>query len=133
MADVSSSVETLVRSVLILEDSPIIALDMEQIVFDMGADFVWSCRTCEEAFAALASNEFQFALLDIHLGSQNSLPVAAHLVRSKTPFLFVTGSSSLAGEVLELPDVPRLSKPFVQRQLIAAITEFSRGTRLKAA
>ena len=122
MAEVSSSVESLFSSVLILEDSPIIALDMEQIVVDMGAKSVSSCRTCEEAFEALASQEFQFALLDIHLGNHNSLPIAEHLVRTKTPFLFVTGSSSFEGEVAEMPDVPRLSKPFVQRQLTDAIT-----------
>lgn len=96
--------------ILILEDEPLIAMDLEDIVTAATpAECVWA-RNCADGFLWIGEG-VDFALLDFDLGSSNSLSVAIRLDECNIPFCFVSGSLS------ELPQrfqrVPRVSKPFI--------------------
>lgn len=97
--------------ILILEDEPLIAMDLEDIVLhETGAACLWATsvrdglRHIEEGV--------DFALLDYNLGDEHttSLPVAAMLLEKSIPFCFVSGSlSTLPRRFLT---IPKIAKPF---------------------
>ena len=87
-------------TVLLVEDSLIIAMDAEDILLRLGADRVVTASGVGAAIAELAAETPVFALLDVNLGADTSLPVAERLAAAGVPFLFATGY----GEQARLPE-----------------------------
>lgn len=102
----------LLHTCLVVEDNLFIALDAEDMLRSLGAAKVVIANSIAEAQAAISREAFSFALLDVNLGSDNSLPIARILIPSGVPFAFGTGY----GEALALPDAmtstPIVSKPY---------------------
>jgi CheY-like chemotaxis protein len=102
---------------LVIEDEPLVALDIAAGLEEAGADVVASTGSIKEALAVIESKVFDAALLDGNLNGRPVDEVAAALTRRKVPFLFVTGYGRE-----DLPaafrNVAVLSKPFSQQQLI---------------
>ncbi|ALN73868.1 MULTISPECIES: response regulator [unclassified Aureimonas] len=95
--------------VLIVEDEPLIAMDLEDLVLEASnADCVWA-RDVAGGLMQVARG-VDFALLDFDLGGQTSLPVALRLQAQSIPFCFVSGS--LSDVPLSLRAVPSIAKPF---------------------
>jgi CheY-like chemotaxis protein len=88
------------KSVLLVEDSLIIALDAEDILRRLGAAHVATAGTVEHALEVIETERPALALLDINLGDQTSFPIADRLRQAGIPFLFATGY----GEQAQLPD-----------------------------
>nr|WP_086491861.1 HWE histidine kinase domain-containing protein [Novosphingobium panipatense] len=110
------------RSVLLVEDSLIIALDAEDIMTRLGAELT-PASTVEGAHDALDSFTPDFAVLDINLGDQTSFPVADRLLEKGVPFFFASGY----GEQAKLPDEHRarmvIQKPYTAHNLARAAEE----------
>jgi light-regulated signal transduction histidine kinase (bacteriophytochrome) len=87
------------KSVLLVEDSLIIALDAEDILRRLGAAHVATAGTVEHALEVIDTDRPALALLDINLGDQTSFPIADRLLQAGIPFLFATGY----GEQAQLP------------------------------
>jgi light-regulated signal transduction histidine kinase (bacteriophytochrome) len=108
----SASVATLLHSCLVVEDNLFIALDVEDMLRSLGGEKVVIASSIAEAQTAMAQGSFSFALLDVNLGAENSLPVARRLLAGGVPIAFGTGY----GETFSLPDAmantPILSKPY---------------------
>lgn len=99
------------KSILIVEDEPMIGLMVEDFLDSLGYDvagiadgLITACR-----YARLGG--FDAAILDVNLAGEMVWPAADILMEKGVPFLFVTGGSS--------EDVPvrfatcaRLEKPF---------------------
>jgi CheY-like chemotaxis protein len=96
--------------VLIVEDDPLVAMDMEDMAEQCGCTVVGPVASVGEALAAIEENPPQGALLDINLGRDLVWPVADLLNAMSIPFLFATAYD---GSVLpeRLRDRPVLSKP----------------------
>lgn len=77
--------------ILILEDDPLIALDLQAIVEDCGHEVVGPCENVSEARKALAA-PLDFAFLDVDLPDGKSFAVATALEERRVPFVFVSGS-----------------------------------------
>jgi light-regulated signal transduction histidine kinase (bacteriophytochrome) len=109
-------------SVLLVEDSLIIALDAEDIVTRLGARLE-AASTSEAAHDILESNQFDFAILDINLGDQTSFGIADRLNETGVPFFFATGY----GEQAQLPDEHRsrivLQKPYTTHNMARAVEQ----------
>lgn len=105
--------------ILILEDDPLISMDLEDIVTRSGVECVLA-STVDEALARIAEG-VDFALLDFHLGRDdlNSLPVASYLQEQAVPFGFVSGS--LREVPARFANVPRTSKPFRPSEIEALL------------
>jgi light-regulated signal transduction histidine kinase (bacteriophytochrome)/ActR/RegA family two-component response regulator len=88
------------KTVLLVEDSLIIALDAEDILRRLGAAHVGTAGTVEQALEFVDSERPELALLDINLGDQTSFPIADRLRAAGIPFLFATGY----GEQAQLPE-----------------------------
>jgi CheY-like chemotaxis protein len=78
--------------VLILEDDPFIALDLQGIVEGEGHQVVGVHRSLAEARKRLA-DAFEFALLDIDVLDGKSFELASALDERKIPFAFVSASN----------------------------------------
>jgi DNA-binding NtrC family response regulator len=110
--------------VLIVEDDPIIALDFEDTVLNLGVKHVRSAGSVATALDLIAARAPEFALLDVGLARENSLAVAEKLAALKIPFAFVTGYG--ADKVpAEFADRPRLPKPCSSDALLIVLQRFA--------
>jgi DNA-binding NtrC family response regulator len=78
--------------VLILEDEPIIALDVEGILVDDGFKIAAILSTCAEAMDWLKTNRADVALIDIDLRDGTCEHVAKRLFDLGIPFVVFSGS-----------------------------------------
>ncbi len=109
------------RQVLLLEDNLIVALEAEDLLRALGAASVIAVSSTAGAIDLCNSNSFNFAVLDINLGFENSLQFADRLRREKVPFVFASGygDHQIAGEsrISELV----VAKPYDRDSLNSAI------------
>lgn len=106
--------------VLLLEDSPLIAMHMEEMLADGGCVVVATFDTVARALEFLRGNAVEAAVLDVNLRGEKVFGVAAELKARGIPFVFSTG----AGERFipaEFDAAPHLSKPFEPEELHAAL------------
>ncbi len=113
------------RRFLVVEDEPLIALNVVANLEQVGAVVAAQASTVEEALDLIDSLPLDAALLDGNLGGEPVDAVAAALARRDVPFLFVTGygRESLPGG---FGSAGVLAKPFTEAQLIAAASALIR-------
>jgi len=105
--------------ILILEDDPLIALDLQAIVEGQGHEIVGVYDSLAEAREHLG-DDFEFALLDIDVTDGKSFGLAAALLDMKIPFAFV--SASRPSEVpTHLRNVSFIPKPFEEATILRSI------------
>jgi len=108
------------QDVLIVEDDPIIALDLEDTVLGLGAATVRTAGHVATALDMIAARAPDFALLDVGLVHENSFAIAERLTTLNISFAFVTGYGS--GKVPAIfADRPRLPKPFSTEALLVVL------------
>lgn len=113
--------------VLIVEDEPIIAIALEDMVGDLGHHVAASVASLDEGLRAAAAGGFDIALLDLNLGGERSTPIAEWLQVHGVPFVFATGYGS-SDLTAAFPDVPLIAKPYAPRTLADALARAgSRG------
>jgi two-component sensor histidine kinase len=116
----SSSANVGGKRILIVEDEPLVAMDLKVILHEAGIDVVGPARTSAAALGLLERAPLDGALLDANLGGERIDGVAAALARRGVPFAFVTGygRESLPRSFCNIPIV---SKPFVAADLLQAV------------
>ncbi|WP_118133080.1 response regulator [Oceanicella sp. SM1341] len=112
--------------ILIIEDEPIIAMDIRSIVSSMDHECVGIARTRDEAVKMYSENDVDLVLADIQLADGSSGIDAAHdilSVNSATPIIFITAFPErlLTGERPEPTFL--ISKPFKEEQVRAAVSQ----------
>lgn len=117
--------EQLKAKVLIIEDEPMIAMDIEGIVTDLGHDVVGIARTHRDAAELAKVNSPGLILADIQLadGSSGIDAVNDILASASVPVIFVTAFPErlLTGQRAEPAFL--LSKPFQPEMLAAVISQ----------
>lgn len=97
--------------VLVVEDEPLVVLDLTHEIEEAGAEVVAIARTLPEALAAASGEGIDLAILDGNLRGEKVDAVAELLARREIPFCFVSGYGPE-----HLPSafrsVPVLQKPF---------------------
>jgi CheY-like chemotaxis protein len=97
-------------AILVLEDEPVIALTVEDLLLDAGSEPV-IVTSLASADAVLGRRAFDLALLDVNIGGARSYALAAKLKSRGIPFAFATGyGDALHGE--ECAGVPTVTKPY---------------------
>lgn len=117
--------------VLLVEDDHAIVRALTDLLEGEGFA-VRSCATQDRACAALATDDFDIALLDVTLAQGNGFAVcsAAREAAPEMPVIFLTASddeySTVAG--LDMGAVDYIAKPFRARELISRIRGALRRT-----
>jgi light-regulated signal transduction histidine kinase (bacteriophytochrome)/CheY-like chemotaxis protein len=106
---------------LIVEDNLIIAMAAEVILLELGARHVGTAASVNQALTSIDREKPDFALLDLNLGSENSIPVATRLRELKIPFMFATGYGERAPIPPELAEAPVVQKPYTREVVEAAL------------
>jgi CheY-like chemotaxis protein len=111
--------------VLIIEDEPIIAMDLEDIIRSLGHRLIGIARTETEALAVAAAKQPKLILADIQLadGSSGLDAVAKLLQRFEAPVIFITAFPErlLTGQRPEPAFL--LTKPFMPDMVKAVISQ----------
>src|SRR3984957_10031222 len=97
--------------VLIVEDDPIIALGVEDMILGFGVGMVRTAASVIRALDMIADRAPDFALLDVGLVREKSFAIAERLDALKIPFVFVTGYRAAGTFPAAFEQVPRLPKP----------------------
>lgn len=100
------------RSILIVEDEPLIAMMLEDFLDSLGHKVVGSCESVEEALSWVDRGGFDVAIIDVQLKDGKQVwPVADRLAQEGKPFVLATG-----GHVEPPPAqhaaAPVLAKPY---------------------
>ena len=120
------------RTVLVLEDEPIIAIDLQMECEDAGAT-VLRAETVAEARAALEAG-VDTAVLDYTLMSRTTAePIADALMEAGIPFVFYSGDLDRHGEAISRFGVPILNKPVPARDVVRALVEGLEACRTSGA
>tara|TARA_R110000787_G_scaffold269107_1_gene375796 strand:+ start:642 stop:1040 length:399 start_codon:yes stop_codon:yes gene_type:complete len=115
--------------ILIVEDEILIAMDLEDMVAEMGGTAIASAYNIQTAIRLAESIEADAAILDVDVAGQLVFPVADILAARGIPFLFNTGHS--AEDVLRAryQSAPICRKPTLPRQLKMALQQLLHSQR----
>jgi DNA-binding response OmpR family regulator len=108
------------KRVLIIEDEPLVALELATILGDVGMAVAGVAATADEAMAAIDGTPADVVLLDGNLQGALVDDVAEALVARGIPFLFVSGYGR-DHLPTGLDAVTVIDKPFDARTLAAAL------------
>ena len=107
-------------SILLVEDEPLIAMMMEDIVETLGHRVAGTCDTVSGALEAIERGGFDLAILDVRLRDGISWPVADALADGGHRYILATGGHVEAPPVRHA-GAPVLAKPFTIDDLSAQI------------
>jgi len=107
--------------ILVLEDDPFIAFDLQAILEGEGHEVVGLFDSLDEAYEHLEDG-FDYALLDIDVIGGKSFALASHLVERHIPFSFVSASRP-ADLPQSLQQVSFIPKPFEERAILRSIEQ----------
>ena len=111
--------------ILIVEDEPIVALDLQQELEEFGCEVVALAQSADEALMAVEETQPDLALMDLHIAGSLDGIQTARLLRDayQVPSIFLTAYSddaTIARAVREMP-YGYLTKPFQTRELKATL------------
>ena len=110
---------------LVVEDNMLIALDAEDILAELGASRVETAASAREALRLIEKQEPTFALLDVNLGQETSIPVAEELARRHVPFVFATGYGAELSLPPAIENTPVLAKPYTLEMVRKTLASMS--------
>lgn len=113
------------KAILIVEDEPLIAMMLEDVLESLGHEVVGTCETLDEALERVEAGGFDLAILDVQLKDGKRVwPVADRLRREGKPFIIATGghvdpppSEHAAAPVLAKPYTIESIEPALERAL----------------
>lgn len=105
------------RTVLVVEDEPLIGLDLQELLQDAGYEVVGPATTIEDALKLIHTCELRAALVDLNLGGTLTTPVVEALLEASVPLVLLTGYSSKA-ELPPFNECPVIRKPYEPRNLL---------------
>lgn len=114
-----------VKRILVVEDEPLVAWDIESILADNGFAVIGPVATIDAALGAIAEADIDGAFVDMNLGGQPVDSVADALRSARVPFSFVTGYSAIRAPA-GYSAVPIIRKPFDAEALLRTAGWFSR-------
>lgn len=109
------------RSILLVEDELLVALLVEDLLKEAGAEILGPAPRVAAALQLIADAErIDLALLDVNLAGAWVWPVAEELRRRSVPYLLLTGYGAGIVDAGHM-DAGVLTKPVSERDLLAAV------------
>ena len=120
-AEVSNKpLQTVDRRILVVEDEPIVAMDICQTLIEAGYEVIGPANSVAQALALIAKFGCDAAVLDINLGSETSEPIARELLKTGKPFVATSGYSREQQPAI-MRTAPLLEKPVKSDMLVAEL------------
>jgi light-regulated signal transduction histidine kinase (bacteriophytochrome)/CheY-like chemotaxis protein len=110
--DAPARLRRLNPAILIVEDQLLIAMDLEADLEEAGLRVLAIASSVSQGMDALEKARPDLAILDVNLGNETSLPLAAELRRRCIPFIFATGYGDGGALPAEYAGVPVVRKPY---------------------
>ena len=114
------------RSVLVVEDEPLIAMMLEDFLETLGHTVHATCESVGDAVVEADKGGFDVAILDVNLNGENVWPVAHKLREKQIPFVIATGGH-VEPPPPEFRDTPLIEKPYTVDRVTPAIEEALAG------
>lgn len=114
-------------AILLVENEPLIAMDLEEMLRASGFDRVTHVVSTRDALDWLDHSSAGLVILDLVVGDGSTAPVAERLRQSGTPFVVCSGHArdeAPFGAVFQ--DAIWLSKPCRESDLALAVEQASR-------
>jgi CheY-like chemotaxis protein len=106
--------------ILVLEDEPIIAFGLEDMLLEFGCTEVKVAARLPEARRIMAEERVDLAILDVNIHGEQSYPLADELAARRIPYFFASGYGDKAH-----PDRHRavltVTKPYSSDDIEAAL------------
>ncbi len=120
------------RSILIVEDEPLIAMMLEDFIESLGHRVCAICDSVGEALERIGDGGFELAILDVHLKGENVWPVAAALSAQGIPFIVATGGH-VEPPPAEFRGVTVIEKPYTIERVTSVIQAALAGSSASTA
>lgn len=108
------------RSILVVEDEPLIAMMLEDFLESLGHEVRVTCETIECALDAIEDGGFDVAILDVNLKGESVWPVAHKLREKNIPFVIATGGH-VEPPPPEFANAPVIEKPYTVDRVTPAL------------
>jgi two-component SAPR family response regulator len=102
---------------MVVEDQLLIAMDLVEMLEQMGLAVLATVTSPQEAMALLRVDTPDLAILDVNLGDATSEPIAHQLTKMGVPFVFATGYADDGAVPAAFDDVPVVRKPYDRASL----------------
>ncbi|MGV8930419.1 MAG: response regulator [Brevundimonas sp.] len=103
------------KRILVVEDEPIVAMLVEDILADEGGIIVGPATNVPDALALARTADIDVGFLDVNLNGESSHAVGAALKARGIPFVYATGYGTPGTPDNE--DAPIIQKPYVAGQV----------------
>jgi CheY-like chemotaxis protein len=114
------------RRILVVEDAPVIALDVQEMLEELGWTVVGPIGNLGVALELAAQEPLDAALIDINIRGGKIFPVARILADRQIPFVLASGYANKALPD-DLAERPLLEKPYNPRELARKLDELAGG------
>lgn len=109
------------KKILVLEDEPLIALDLSLALEAFGAQ-VSGAFTVAQAMKLVEDEPPDAAILDVNLGGERTCePLAFQLREQGTPFILHSGDLDRNGELISRLGAPIVRKPALSQEVIETL------------
>ena len=110
-------------AILIVEDHPLIALDLETMLLKCGIERVTIATSIAQALTFIEAGTFDAALLDVRAGEELTVPVAAALRLAETPFAFTTAYDIDSAALVAFKAHPVIKKPYSEHEICDVLSQ----------
>ena len=108
------------RTILIVEDEPLIAMMLEDFLESLGHSVQATCDSVQDALCEADKGGFDLAILDVNLKGENVWPVAERLRGQGIPFVLATGGH-VDPPPPQFASVPVIEKPYTVDRVTPAL------------
>jgi DNA-binding response OmpR family regulator len=113
--------------ILLVEDDVLLAMEMEDVLRDLGCEIVGPYGRLDDAMMAAFSQALDGAIVDLNLRGEMSFPLIATLRSKSVPCVLCSGYADLPEMRSQIGDLPALAKPCNHDHLVAIMrTAFAR-------
>ena len=110
------------KRILVVEDEPIIAAFVEDMLLELGATVVGPAYSVAQGLRLARTGAIDAAILDVNVRNESIAPVRDELHRSGIPLVFATGyGQDRAGNVTDGFVV--VDKPYSRERVVRALSE----------
>ena len=119
------------RRVLLVEDEPLVAMMMSQMIRELGGEVAGPFGTLDEASGA-SLEAVDAAVLDVNVAGELVYPLADRLIAHDKPIVFLTGYDANSVDS-RFRGSPVLTKPIDERELVSVLAGLFDGATAESA